>query len=114
MFRMADRQVERVRAFSEGCDLDAGGREVRWIEDVRPADSAALLEGLVTRAERRDRTVNGALAGWRCTRRAGVLRRDPSLRSVRGTARGGRKESHRAPFHFRTRPACLTRATPRL
>jgi hypothetical protein len=62
MFRIVDRQVERVRAFSEGCDLDAGGRDVRWIEDVRPADSAALLEGLVTRAERRDRTVNGALA----------------------------------------------------
>jgi hypothetical protein len=62
MIRIADRQVERVRSFSEGCDLDAGGQPVRWVDGVRPAESAALLEGLVRRAERRDRVVNGALA----------------------------------------------------
>jgi hypothetical protein len=62
MFRIVDGQVERVRSFSEVCDLDAGGREVRWLEGVRPAESAALLEGIIGRAERRDRLVNGALA----------------------------------------------------
>jgi hypothetical protein len=62
LFRVVDRQVERVRTFSDACDLDAGGRAVRWMDTVRPAESAALLEGLIRRAERRDRVVNGALA----------------------------------------------------
>ncbi|CAN5417679.1 hypothetical protein BH23ACI1_BH23ACI1_07930 [soil metagenome] len=29
MFRVVERRVERIRAFSEGCDLDAGSRAVR-------------------------------------------------------------------------------------
>jgi hypothetical protein len=62
MIRVADRRVERIRAFSEGCDLDAGGRPVRWLENVRPDDSVALLESLTVDAERRDRTVSGALS----------------------------------------------------
>ena len=37
-------QVDRVRVFSEDCELDAGGREITWLNGVRPADSVALLE----------------------------------------------------------------------
>ena len=63
MFRVVDRAVERIRMFSEGCDLDAGGRPVRWLENVRPADSVALLSTFVRpEAEKRDRLANGALA----------------------------------------------------
>lgn len=40
-------RVGRVRAFSEGCPLDAGGLPFVWIEDVRPAESVALLLTLV-------------------------------------------------------------------
>lgn len=46
LYRVADRKVDRVRVFSEDCRLDAGGRPVRWLENVRPADSIALLESL--------------------------------------------------------------------
>jgi HEAT repeat protein len=44
LYRVADRQVGRIRIFSENCPLDAGGRPVQWLENVRPADSIALLE----------------------------------------------------------------------
>jgi hypothetical protein len=63
LFRIAEKQVDRVRAFSEGCELDAGGRPVHWLENVRPTESIALLESLVSRTkERRSRITSGALS----------------------------------------------------
>jgi hypothetical protein len=64
LFRVVDRAVERIRVFSEDCELDAGGRTVTWLEGVRPADSVALLETFATPADgRRDRIVDGAITG---------------------------------------------------
>jgi len=63
LFRVANKQVQRVRVFSEDCPLDAGGRDVIWLTGVRPADSIALLESLVTASpERRDRITDGAIS----------------------------------------------------
>ena len=65
LFRVVNRQVERVRVFSEDCQLDAGGREVRWLTGVKPAESVALLESLIAAqpaTERRDRIVDGAIS----------------------------------------------------
>lgn len=39
LFRIADRRVEKVRVFSDQCELDAGGRRVRWLDKVDPVDS---------------------------------------------------------------------------
>ncbi len=39
LFRVADRAIDRIRVFSEDCELDAGGRTITWLEGVRPADS---------------------------------------------------------------------------
>ena len=62
LFRIAERAVDRIRVFSEDCELDAGGRTVTWLEGVRPADSIALLESFVAPAQdRRDRTSDGAI-----------------------------------------------------
>ena len=62
LFRVVDRQVERVRTFSEDCEIDAGGRQVTWIFDVRPADSIALLESLIgTQAAPKSRVSNASL-----------------------------------------------------
>ena len=62
MLRVADRQIERIRTFSEECELDAGGRQVHWLQDVRPSESIAFLESLVgTDAERRNRITNAAI-----------------------------------------------------
>jgi hypothetical protein len=47
LLRVEAGRVGRVRAFSEGCPLDAGGLPFAWIEDVRPAESIAWLETLV-------------------------------------------------------------------
>jgi hypothetical protein len=63
LFRVVDRRVERIRMFSEGCELDAGGRPVRWLEPVRSADSVALLETFMPPGvERRDRIANSAIS----------------------------------------------------
>ncbi|MGH9369911.1 MAG: HEAT repeat domain-containing protein [Vicinamibacterales bacterium] len=63
LFRIVNRQVERVRVFSDDCELDAGGRSVAWLTGVRPADSVALLESLVrAQADRRDRVTDGAIS----------------------------------------------------
>jgi hypothetical protein len=60
LFRIAERKVDRVRVFSEDCRLDAGGRPVKWLDNVRPAESVALLESLVG-GEPRDRVSNSAI-----------------------------------------------------
>jgi hypothetical protein len=63
LFRVEAKRVERIRMFSEGCAIDAGGRPVRWLEGVSPAASVALLETFLAGTEqRRDRVSNGALS----------------------------------------------------
>jgi HEAT repeat protein len=64
LFRIAARAVDRIRVFSEDCELDAGGRPVLWLDGVRPADSVALLESFATGADpnRRDRVTDGAVS----------------------------------------------------
>src|SRR5262245_58898417 len=47
LFRVVNRQLERIRVFSEDCALDAGGRQVTWLTGVRPAESVAQREPLV-------------------------------------------------------------------
>jgi len=51
LFRVASGGVERIRAFTEDCELDAGGLPFVWIADVEPADSVAVLERYVTEPE---------------------------------------------------------------
>ena len=62
LYRVADRKVDKVRVFSEDCRLDAGGRPVHWLENVRPADSIALLESLTAiEPDTRGRIADGAI-----------------------------------------------------
>jgi HEAT repeat protein len=64
LIRVAAREIDRVRVFSEDCELDAGGTRVTWLTDVRPADSVALLESFVapTTPLRRDRVIEGSIS----------------------------------------------------
>jgi hypothetical protein len=63
LFRVVDRRVERVRAYSEDCALDAGGRPVVWLQEVRPAESVALLASLVgSEGTRKNRVTSAALS----------------------------------------------------
>jgi len=43
LFRVQSGQVDRIRALSPDCEIDAGGVPVHWLSDVRPAESVALL-----------------------------------------------------------------------
>jgi HEAT repeat protein len=61
LFRITSRTVDRIKVFSEDCELDAGGRPVIWLDGVRPADSVALLETYVVPEV--DRRSNGRMDG---------------------------------------------------
>jgi hypothetical protein len=62
LLRVNPKGVERVRVFSEDCAIDAGGRSIVWLENVRPADSVAYLEGLVGSDSDRERITEGAVS----------------------------------------------------
>lgn len=62
LYRVAQGAVERIRIFSEDCELDAGGRRIVWLENVRAADSIAQLESLATSERRTDRLADGAIS----------------------------------------------------
>jgi hypothetical protein len=47
LFRAEQGRLERIRTYSAGCALDAGGLPVVWLTDVRPAESVKLLRSLV-------------------------------------------------------------------
>ncbi len=62
LFRVSERKIERIRTFSEDCELDAGGRPVLWLQSVRPNDSVALLESFIAPdADRKHRISNAAM-----------------------------------------------------
>jgi len=72
LFRALNGVVERIRVFSETCQLDAGGRDVVWLTGVRPSESVALLESIVSSPrDGRDKMTDGAIA-------AIAMHRDPS------------------------------------
>lgn len=60
LFRMEQQAVTRIRVFSEGCSIDAGGRQVHWLTGVNPAESVRVLETFAAGSDRR--LMNGALA----------------------------------------------------
>ena len=60
LFRAEQGRLDRIRSYSSGCALDAGGLPVVWLTDVRPAASVKLLRSLVasgTSEEKGDRRV---------------------------------------------------------
>jgi hypothetical protein len=46
LFRIENRQVDRIRQLTPDCAIDAGGLKVIWLTAVKPADSIALLAGM--------------------------------------------------------------------
>jgi hypothetical protein len=51
LFRVENQAVEKVRVFSADCQINAGGRTVYWLTQVRPAASVALLSSLTNGSE---------------------------------------------------------------
>jgi HEAT repeat protein len=51
LLRAEGRKVEKIRAVSENCVLDAGGLQITWLTGVKAADSVKLLERFVDSKE---------------------------------------------------------------
>jgi hypothetical protein len=58
LFRVEKGQVQKIRAFTEECQLDAGGLPFHWLTGVRPADSTSLLASMVRASETEDKAAN--------------------------------------------------------
>ena len=89
LYRVENKAIERVRIFSPDCELDAGGREVHWLDGVSAADSVKLLTSLLAQS---DRVRSGAMAALAMHRDdvavpalLTLARQDPNTR-VRGDA----------------------------
>jgi hypothetical protein len=55
LFRSENREVGKIRTFSDDCAIDAGGLPVYLLTGVRPEDSVALLSPFVTAPEATER-----------------------------------------------------------
>lgn len=53
LLRVENRAIGKIRAFTEECEIDAGGLPVAWLTDVKAADSVALLLDHVTDADKK-------------------------------------------------------------
>ena len=51
LFRLADKQVSRIRVASPECALDAGGLRLVWLTGAKPAESVALLTSYVKNSD---------------------------------------------------------------
>ncbi|MFI5176063.1 MAG: HEAT repeat domain-containing protein [Terriglobia bacterium] len=48
LFRLKDKNIQRIRVFSQECELDAGGLPVYWLTDVSSTESVAWLSSFAT------------------------------------------------------------------
>ncbi len=63
LYRIEGKAVEKIRFYSDDCELDAGGLPIHWLDGIRPPESIALLSSFVTGGNRStDRLANGALS----------------------------------------------------
>jgi hypothetical protein len=44
LFRVEEKQITRIRTYSENCPLDAGGKAVHWFTSVSPNDSVSYMK----------------------------------------------------------------------
>lgn len=68
LFRVENKQVQKIRSFSIDCNVDGGGLPFIWLTGVNPAQSVAMLETMAAGADRR--MMHGALS-------AIAMHRDP-------------------------------------
>jgi hypothetical protein len=47
LLRVSDHKIGRVATYTEDCQIDAGGLHFTWLTGVNPAESVALLAGIV-------------------------------------------------------------------
>jgi hypothetical protein len=62
LFRVLGNAVERIRAMSPDCEIDAGDVPFHWLNDVQPAQSIALLSTFVDSSSRLSSSALNAIA----------------------------------------------------
>jgi hypothetical protein len=62
LFRVDNGGIERIRTLSPDCEIDAGNLPVHWLNDVKPAESVAMLNGFAAQRERHQDGALNALA----------------------------------------------------
>lgn len=105
LIRAEQAAVSRIRVFSEGCAIDAGGLPLTWLTGARPADSVALLAGLLTAGPPR-RVADGALSAL-------ALHREPAaVTALLAAARSGPTAAVRGQALFWVAQRAGDRAVP--
>jgi HEAT repeat protein len=89
--RVHSGRVERVRAYTDDCVLDAEGRLVVWLEDVPPGESVALLKELLSDAARSEHMAEEALTALALHAAPEAVQAliDVAKRHASGDVRGG-------------------------
>jgi hypothetical protein len=72
LFRVDGSEIQQIRTLSPDCQIDAGEVTVHWLNDVKPAESVALLNQL---AAQRDRYSDNAM-------RAVAIHSDPAAEAA--------------------------------
>jgi hypothetical protein len=94
LFRVVEGAVDRIRALSPDCEIDAGGVPFHWLTGVKPAQSVALLESISRRETLRAIALHAdASADLALERLTGPGQLDPVRRQAAfwiGAARGRR------------------------
>jgi hypothetical protein len=91
MFRVEQKQITRIRTYSENCPLDAGGKAVHWFTNVPANDSVNYMKTFMSpNATRRLNdsavTVIALTAGDQALNELLTLARDGSSAQVKGNA----------------------------
>jgi HEAT repeats len=63
LLRVSGKKVGKIRTFSEGCELKAGGMPFIWLTDVKPSESVSLLSNYVRDTEDEDHKENNLSSG---------------------------------------------------
>jgi hypothetical protein len=91
LFRIEDRQISRIRTYSDNCPLDAGGKAVHWFTNVSAADSINYMKTFMSPAATKKLndsavTVIAMTKGDQALNELLSLARDGSTTAVKGNA----------------------------
>lgn len=73
LFRAEAGAVTRIRVLSPDCEIDAGGAELHWIEDVHLDQSTALLRGFATAGTTKRNLRESAIRALAASQEPGAL-----------------------------------------
>lgn len=91
LFRVEEKQITRIRTYSENCPLDAGGKAVHWFNNVSVGDSIGYMKTFMSPTAARKLndsavTVISLTKGDQALNELLTLARDGSSSAIKGNA----------------------------